>query len=465
MQQLGLSELLAKSYEVCDALTRANVGNVRGEHVALKSQLKNDLALFAGSLAGGDGPVPDEVLEFVRSTLELSAEAPVIVGLRNRRRIVATPVETVPQSLKYAVVSDAGGKLDPDPFGHQASMILYDTFRVLGKSVLAMQSRDVVDADAQRLTAYLGRMEAMLKEYAVWRPGSQKTYQVVEPAMGSATPEEREQELDELLAQLDELIGLEGVKRQVNTMVNLIQVQRMREALGMKVADVAKHMVFLGNPGTGKTTVARLLAGIYRALGVLRTGQLVEVDRSGLVRGYIGQTATRTQEVIEQAMGGLLFIDEAYALTVDKGQGDFGQEAVDTLLKAMEDHRDDLVVVVAGYTSLMEQFLDSNPGLRSRFATTIMFDDYSADELMDILLLNLRKQEYQLSPAAAKRAREMIEHRVANKPDNFANARDVRNFMERAIANHAVRVARLEGAKDSKRILSTIKVEDLEDWA
>ena len=247
-------------------------------------------------------------------------------------------------------------------------------------------------------------------------------------------------------------------------MVNLIKVQQMRAELGMKTADIAKHMVFLGNPGTGKTTVARKLAGIYRCLGVLRKGQLVEVDRSGLVRGYIGQTATRTQEVIEEALGGVLFIDEAYALNVNKGQGDFGQEAVDTLLKAMEDHRDDLVVIVAGYTDLMEQFLDSNPGLRSRFSNTIMFDDYSADELMAILQLNLKKSEYKLSGAAEKLAREMIERRVANKPENFANARDVRNFMERAIANHAVRVAKLPSAKDSKRILGTIKPEDLEDW-
>ena len=271
-------------------------------------------------------------------------------------------------------------------------------------------------------------------------------------------------ELDELLGELAALVGLDGVKRQVNTLVNLIQVQRMRAAQGMKATDISKHMVFLGNPGTGKTTVARLLAKIYRALGALRTGQLVEVDRSGMVRGYIGQTATRTQEVIEEALGGVLFIDEAYALTVNKGQGDFGQEAVDTLLKAMEDHRDDIVVIVAGYTDLMEQFLDSNPGLRSRFANVIHFDDYSADQLLAILLQNLERQEYQLSPAAEKRAWEMIKARVAHKPENFANARDVRNFMERAIANHAVRVASLDGASESKKILGTIEPEDLEDW-
>ena len=287
----------------------------------------------------------------------------------------------------------------------------------------------------------------------------------MEPAVSAADPEEqRGRSWTELLAELASLVGLEGVKRQVNTIVNLLQVQRMRAALGMKVADISKHMVFLGNPGTGKTTVARLLARIYRALGVLRTGQLVEVDRSGLVRGYIGQTATRTQEVIEEALGGVLFIDEAYALTVNKGENDFGQEAVDTLLKAMEDHRDDLVVIVAGYTDLMERFLDSNPGLRSRFGNTITFEDYTADELMEILLRNLKKQEYQLSPPRPRSGAGDDQDRVAHKPENFANARDVRNFMERAIANHAVRVASLDGASESKEILGTIEPEDLEDW-
>ena len=464
MEQLDLQALLTRSYEICDALVRADVGSVRTEGRVLKALFKNDLALFGAYLAEVGGMVPETEIVFIQTTLSFPANSPIIASLRTRQRIANLSVDTVPQSLKYAVLSDAGNKLSPDPFKRQASMIFYDTFKTFGKTILSHRTRDVSGADAQRLTTYLERMECMLKEYAVWRPSSQKSYRVVEPGTNPQTEEERKGELEELLAELEGLIGLEGVKRQVNTIVNLIQVQQMREALGMKAADVSKHMVFLGNPGTGKTTVARLLAKIYGALGVLRTGQLVEVDRSGLVRGYVGQTATRTQEVIEEAMGGLLFIDEAYALTVDKGQGDFGQEAVDTLLKAMEDHRDDLVVVVAGYTELMEQFLNSSPGLRSRFATTIFFDDYTADELMDILLQNLKKQEYQLSPAAKKKAREMIEHRVANKPDNFANARDVRNFMERAIANHAVRVAGLEEARGNKRILSTIKVEDLEDW-
>jgi SpoVK/Ycf46/Vps4 family AAA+-type ATPase len=191
----------------------------------------------------------------------------------------------------------------------------------------------------------------------------------------------------------------------------------------------------------------------------------VEVDRSGLVRGYVGQTATQTQEVVEESLGGLLFVDEAYALTVGKGEGDFGQEAVDTLLKAMEDNRDDLVVIVAGYTDLMGQFLESNPGLRSRFSNFVYFDDYTADELMQILEQNLAHEEYRLSPDAAQAAREMIERRVAAKPANFANARDIRNFMEHAIENHATRVADLADARSNKAILGTLEVEDLEDWS
>ena len=463
METLDLAGLLSKSYEICDALMRADVGNARSEGRQLRSQLKSDLALFGAYLAEEDGTIAPDEVEFIRATLDYENDAPVIKGIRKRSAPASEPT-MAPSSLKYAVLADAGRKLNPDPFRRQCAMIVYDTFKAFGKALLTRRPSETADEGARRLTTYLSLMEAMLREYAVWRPGSQKSYLTVEPDIDAQVAQTREGEVEDLLAELASLVGLEGVKHQVNTIVSLLQVQRMREDLGMKVADISKHMVFLGNPGTGKTTVARLLASIYRALGVLRKGQLVEVDRSGLVRGYVGQTASRTQEVIEEALGGVLFIDEAYALTVNKGENDFGQEAVDTLLKAMEDHRDDLVVIVAGYTDLMERFLDSNPGLRSRFGTTITFEDYTADELMEILLRNLKKQEYQLSSPARELAREMIGRRVANKPANFANARDIRNFMEHAIANHAIRVANLEGAKDSKRILGTIEPEDLEDW-
>ena len=464
MEQLDLEALLARSYEICDALANANVGDVRREGKQLRVMFRNDLALFGAYLTDADAQVTEEELEFIRSTLDFPKTAQIVSDIRSRSGMAAKDPEGTPQSLKYAVLSDADGKLDPDPFKRQCAMYFYDTFKVFGQHVLALYAPSVPEAEVQRFTDYLAGMEAMLNEYCVWRPVSQKTYRAVEPALPSQSPEAREQELEELLSQLAALVGLEGVKKQVNTMVNLIKVQQMRSDLDMKAADISKHMAFLGNPGTGKTTVARLLADIYRCLGVLRKGQLVEVDRSGLVRGYVGQTATRTAEVVEEALGGVLFIDEAYALTVKKGDNDFGQESVDTLLKSMEDHRDDFVVIVAGYTGLMEQFLDSNPGLRSRFANLIYFADYSADELFAILLQNLEKQEYRLSTEAHVQAREMIKNRVEHKPDNFANARDVRNFMERAIANHAMRVAPLKDAPGNRELLATIETCDLEDW-
>ena len=230
----------------------------------------------------------------------------------------------------------------------------------------------------------------------------------------------------------------------------------------MKVSDVSKHMVFSGNPGTGKTTVARMLGEIYKYIGVLPKGQLTEVDRGGLVKGYIGQTAAKVLEIVDESLGGILFVDEAYTLTVGKGEGDFGQEAVDTLLKSMEDHRSEFVVIVAGYTDLMEEFLSSNPGLKSRFNKFIHFGDYSAGELLAILESMCAKQEYVLSERAKARAMEILSRRVSNKPDNFANARDVRNFLERAIANHASRVV---NEKDADRsLLSTLEAEDLEEF-
>ena len=464
MDQLDLHDLLARCYDICDALMAANVGRARSEGKQLRSLFRDDIALFGAYITGADGVVTDEEAEYIRDKLGFGPDAKTLEDIRRRRGVAAGRSAEIPQSLKYAVLADAGNKLSPDPFNRQCAMYFYDTFKVFGQEMLARYAREVPEDEVRRFTDYLERMENMLNEYAVWRPVSQKTYRVLEPVADQQTEEEREEELEKLMAELDALIGLGAVKHQVNTMVNLIKVQQMRAEMGLKAADIAKHMVFLGNPGTGKTTIARMLANIYRCLGVLRTGQLVEVDRSGLVRGYIGQTATQTAEVIAQAMGGVLFIDEAYSLTVSKGQGDFGQEAVDTLLKAMEDNRDDLVVIVAGYTDLMEQFLDSNPGLRSRFGTRIMFEDYTADELMGILALNLKKQEYRLSAEAEVKAREIITARVENKPENFANARDVRNFMEKAISNHATRVADREDAKGNKAILATIEADDLEEF-
>lgn len=465
MEQLGLKELIALSDEICVELTKANVGNISTEKKTLKELLHEDLLKFAVFLADADGRIEENEIEIIREYLKLNTDEKTLSDIKSRENINDNFADEVPGSLKYAVLADAGHKLEPDPYKGQKAMVFYDTFKLLGQTILALSPRDVSDVTSLKYTFYVDRMEKFIKEFAVWYTGNQKFYRPVEPVMAdSETEAEKIEKLEELLENLNELTGLENVKHQVNSLVNLIRVQKMRESQGMKVSDVSKHMVFMGNPGTGKTTVARMLAEIYKYLGVLRKGQLVEVDRSGLVRGYVGQTASRVQEVVEEALGGILFIDEAYTLTVNKGEGDFGQEAVDTLLKAMEDHRKDLIVIVAGYTNLMDEFLESNPGLRSRFSNFIHFDDYTADEMMEILRKNLADQEYRLSEEAEKKALQMMQERVVNKPDNFANARDVRNFMEHAISNQASRIVKLENAGADKAVLATIEAEDLESF-
>lgn len=245
--------------------------------------------------------------------------------------------------------------------------------------------------------------------------------------------------IEDLKKELDELIGLDGIKKEVNNLINMVTVHKLRQQHGLKSVDMSLHMVFSGNPGTGKTTIARMMARIYRCLGVLSKGQLVEVDRSGLVAGYVGQTAGKTMKVIESALGGVLFIDEAYSLT-SKSENDFGAEAIDTLLKAMEDHRDDLVVIVAGYDGLMDDFIHSNPGLESRFNRYLHFDDYNADEMLKILELQLKKGQYFLAEDAKEAVREYIE--ASNTSSiSFGNARGVRNIFEKLLIEQANRLS------------------------
>ena len=279
---------------------------------------------------------------------------------------------------------------------------------------------------------------------------------------GQAQPDpEPRPNLEEVLAELDGLCGLERVKKDVKSLINLVKVQKLREEQGLPVAPMSLHLVFLGNPGTGKTTVARLLAKIYHAIGVLSKGQLVEVDRSGLVAGYVGQTAIKTGEVIQKALGGVLFIDEAYSLAGQDSPNDFGREAIEVLLKGMEDHRKDLIVIVAGYDELMEQFIHANPGLESRFNKYFYFEDYDSPQLLEIFQSMCKKHGYVLSEEAERWAKEDFQAIYQERDENFGNARDVRNLFEKAVARQADRVAQLEEV--TKEQLMELLPEDLKE--
>jgi SpoVK/Ycf46/Vps4 family AAA+-type ATPase len=265
--------------------------------------------------------------------------------------------------------------------------------------------------------------------------------------------------LDKVMAELNDLIGLDKVKTDVKELINLLEIQKLREGQGLKNIEITLHNVFLGPPGTGKTTVARLLARIYKHLGFLSKGQMYETDREGLVAGYVGQTATKVNKVVEESLGGVLFVDEAYALTQNLSGNDYGSEAINTLLKRMEDNRNDLSVVVAGYTEPMKEFIQSNPGLNSRFNRYFTFEHFTADQLLQIFEGFCKKSDFVLNEDAKEKLSDTLELLIEEKDENFGNARVVRNLFEKCVQNQANRIVKIK--KISKKTLKTFTEDDI----
>ena len=433
MNEFRFTQLLEQADTVCDFLDNYTRRGTLGLGMPLSERYRYELLLFAVYLSDADGLIETAEVMYIRKVLKVESVVQDLYNLKKREQIPHRYRLEIPVPIKIAVNIDKRREVN-SPFKHQCAQILLDVMTLFGQEFLLLHRGDPTDQSALYFNSYINGLRDYMDHFGVYYTGKKKLFPIPEledyvtggkissaplqsvypPAASADNREEKEshkkekenpdkipdedpESLDECVNELMELIGLEPVKNEVRSLINLLRVQKMRQEKGLKNPDTSRHMVFLGNPGTGKTTVARIVAKIYHALGFLEKGHLVECDRSGLVKGYVGQTAIQVRDVVEEARGGVLFIDEAYSLTVGCGENDYGQEAVSTLLKAMEDYRSELVVIVAGYPDLMDEFLSSNPGLRSRFNRFLKFNDYSAAEQFDILEFMCKKQDYYIA--------------------------------------------------------------------
>lgn len=473
----SLKAELDNCFLYADAVDNQGYGAGIASGIKVREMLKFDLLQFLAYLSSSDSEELTLEIKFIREYLSYQFTTEKLASFRYDRTVGTDFAVTPPRSLTYFVQADLG-RMKGNPNLAKRSRDYVRTFKLLGEEFIACNHHSsdteiacltgycmMLDKYLKSMNLYANDPSPLLEKYNALPKDAAATSQIHFQSEKSSVPAQAsqsnipEKDVDQLLEELNSMTGLENVKQDITNLVNLLKIKKLREKNDMKQPSVSLHLVFSGNPGTGKTTVARLLANIYKGLGVISGGQLIEVDRGGLVVGYIGQTAIKTQEVIQSALGGILFIDEAYTLTSGKGENDFGQEAVDTLLKAMEDHRDDLIVIVAGYPNLMEQFLDSNPGLRSRFNKFIQFEDYNGEELMDIFDGMCKKQDYKLSNEAREYAVSYWKEQALHHGENFANAREVRNFMERAISKQATRIVSMKEIDVSA--LETLEKTDL----